>query len=216
MKQCFLTGCDSNTEWMLEWFIKNYQKHNKTPLVFVDFGVTKDMRTWLYQVSGVADIIDVEKQKAGGWFYKPLAMYKSPAEQTCWIDTDIHVLGDISGVWNHVAEGKLGMVEDKPWSWRRKEKWHNSGVVAFKGKPPILKKWVDECRVNPKVGDQEVLHEMLRISPLLRITHIDDLPNKYNWLRLQLLDNHDDPNKLCMHWTGQKGKDKIRKLMYNE
>ena len=24
--KCFMTGCDSKTEWLLEWFIDNYLK----------------------------------------------------------------------------------------------------------------------------------------------------------------------------------------------
>lgn len=214
--RCFITGCDANTEWMLEWFLKNYLKHNDTPIIFADFGVTTETRLWVQQMSGFADYIEVPKQRAGGWFYKPTSLLLSPYHETCWLDTDIQVLGDLSGIFKHVEEGKLGMCEDKPWSRRRGETWHNSGVVAIKGKPPILSKWAKECKENAKVGDQEVLHEMVRLSPLMRNMHISTLPNIYNWLRIQLLDGEDSSKKLCMHWTGQKGKNQIRKLMYNE
>ena len=200
---------------MLEWFIKNYKKHNTTPIVFADFGVSKDVKAWVYQVSGFDDMIDIPKQRVNGWFLKPKTFMLSPGKETCWVDTDIEILGDMSGVFDHLEDNKIGMVEDQPWSRRRGEKWHNSGVVAFRGKPAMLKKWVEQCSVSPKVGDQEVLHELLSISPLMRLQHITDLPNKYNWLRLQLLDGMDNGNKLAMHWTGQKGKDKIKKMMYN-
>lgn len=212
----FLTGCDANTEWMLPWFMKNYLQHNKTPIVFADFGVSEATRAWAYQIAGFEDLLTMKKQKVGGWFYKPQALLNTNAEQVCWIDTDFHVLGDISGVFDYLEEGKLGMVEDKPWSKRRGETWHNSGIVGIKGKPPILHSWVQACKSQPRVGDQEVLHEMVRESPLKRMQHITSLPNIYNWLRLQILDGQDDPNKLCMHWTGQKGKNEIRKIMYNE
>jgi len=214
-KRCFLTGCDSNTEWQLKWFLKNYVKHNDTPIVFADFGVSDEMRAWVYQVSEFADIITVPKQSTGGWFYKPSALLASPCVETCWLDTDIEVLGDLSGIFNHVEDNKLAMVEDKPWSKRRGEKWHNSGVIAIRGKPAILHKWANECRGRPKVGDQEVLHSIVNLTPLLRMTHITDLPNIYNWLRIQIIDGEDSTNKLAMHWTGQKGKDQIRKMMYN-
>jgi hypothetical protein len=213
--KCFITGCDNNTEWMLDWFIKNYKKHNTTPIIFADFGVSKEVKAWVYQVSGFDEIIDVPKQRVNGWFLKPKTFMLSPGKETCWVDTDIEILGDMSGVFDHLEDNKIAMVEDKPWSKRRGEKWHNSGVVAFRGKPAMLKKWVEQCSVSPKVGDQEVLHELLSISPLMRLQHITDLPNKYNWLRIQLLDGMDSGNKLAMHWTGQKGKDKIRKMMYN-
>jgi len=201
---------------MLEWFLKNYLKHNDTPIVFCDFGVSEEMRSWIYQVSEFADIIDPPKIRGGGWFYKPFALLASPCKETCWLDTDIEVLGDLSGVFNHVEDTKLGMVEDRPWSKRRGEKWHNSGVVAIRGKPPILHKWADECRRSPRIGDQEILHELVRISPMARLMHISDLPNIYNWLRIQIDDGEDSPKKVCMHWTGQKGKNYIKKVMYNE
>lgn len=210
----FLTGCDEKTEWMLPWFVKNYLKHNKTPLVFADFGVSPEMRTWV-QISGIADTIEVKKQSANGWFYKPQSMLNCPSEYTCWVDTDIHILGDMSGVFDSVVSEKLSMVEDKPWSKRRKETWHNSGVVAFKNKPVILKDWEKECRLNASVGDQEVLHKMLG-QGINRIRFIEDLPNKYNWLRLQIEDGQNSPHIVGMHWTGYKGKLQIQKIMYNE
>jgi len=214
-KRCFITGCDENTEWQLKWFLENYIKHNDTPIVFADFGVSEEMRAWIYQVSEFADIINLPKQGTGGWFYKPAALLASPCIETCWLDTDIQVLGDLSGVFDYVEDNKLGMVEDRPWSKRRGEKWHNSGVVAIRGKPAMLHKWANECRGKPKVGDQEVLHGIVNLTPLLRMTHITDLPNIYNWLRIQVIDGEDSSKKLAMHWTGQKGKDQIRKMMYN-
>jgi len=214
--RCFMTGCDSRTEWQLKWFLKNYVKHNDTPIVFCDFGVTQEMRSWIYQVSEFATIIDPPKMKVGGWFYKPTALLASPCIETCWLDTDIEVRGDLSGIFKYVEDTKLAMVEDRPWTKRRGERWHNSGVVAIRGKPPILHKWAAECRGRPRVGDQEVLHEMVRVNPMARLMHISDVPNIYNWLRIQLLDGEDSPDILCMHWTGQKGNDVIRKLIYNE
>ena len=219
--RCFITGCDANTEWMLPWFLKHYLKHNDTPIVFADFGVSDATRAWIMQVSEFSDYIPMEKQRTNGWFLKPAAMLNYRVTELCWLDTDIHVLGDLSGVWNHVGHNKLGMVQDHPWSLRRKETWHNSGVVAIKGKPEILRKWAIECQKNEReaalgMGDQEILHDMIGNDPLSRLSFIDDIPNIYNWLRIQLIDGQDNADKLAMHWTGAKGNDQIRKIMYNE
>jgi hypothetical protein len=211
--RAFLTGCDQNTEWMLDWFLENYYRHNFTPIVFADFGVSKKKLNNLINEKKVAAIVDLTGAQEKGWFKKPLSMWNSPTDETCWIDTDCHVLGDLGKIWSYVEDNKLAMVEDKPWSKRRGEKWHNSGVVAFRGKPQILKKWIEAVRQNPTVGDQEVLHAMLS-SPLDKLVNITDLPNVYNWLRIQVEhDKQDSKDKLVMHWTGQKGKDKIREMM---
>ena len=44
--------------------------------------------------------------------------------------------------------------------------------------------------------------------------YINELPNKWNWLRLQIEhDNEDSNDKKIMHWTGAKGNDRIKGLM---
>lgn len=215
--RAFLTGCDRNTEWMLEWFVKHYRKHNKTDLVFANFGVSEEMNAKLGML-GFAEILAMPMQRGQGWFYKPKAMFQTCQmyKEVCWIDTDIHIMGDMSPLFNHVEDGKLGMCEDRGWSKRRGEKWHNSGVVAMRGVPRILPQWERECSNNPRVGDQEVLHEMVRVTPLEREINISDVPCKYNWLRLDILDGLDTSDKVAMHWTGHKGKLQIKKIMYNE
>lgn len=211
----FLTGCDKNTEWMLNWWIIEYLKHNNTPIVFADFGISKNM---LSSVKHAFDhIITLKPHKSKAWFLKPESMLKASklAKKVCWIDTDCHVLDNISGVFDHTEPNKLTMVEDKPWSERRGSKWHNSGVVAFEGSPPILKHWMDTIRMHPEEGDQEVLHMMMEDDPLRRYTYIKDLPNEYNWLRIQIKDGIDNPKKKIMHWTGYVGKKHIEELIEN-
>jgi hypothetical protein len=86
-------------------------------------------------------------------------------------------------------------------------------VVAFRGTPDILIKWADEVSKNPVVGDQEVLHSIIK-DPLNRIIYIKDLPNEYNWLRLQIeADKEDSHTKKTIHWTGPKGKEKIKDML---
>ncbi len=104
------------------------------------------------------------------------------------------------------------MVVDVPWSKRGGDTMYNSGVVAFRGKPEVLKRWNQHCYEYPQRGDQETLHLILK-EGMRRMIHITDLPKKYNTLRLDLLDGIAPDNHLIMHWTGQKGKDEIRKMM---
>jgi len=205
----FLTGCDASSEWMLPWFLKNYKKYHQTPLIFADFGVT-ELTLQIMKENSHA-IIDMTKVKEKGWFKKPKAMLNSPSHKTVWIDTDCQILENCDSIFDLIEPNKLLMAEDKPWSKRRKEVWHNSGVVGFTGKPEILQSWAYQIMENPHVGDQEVLHSML--DPLSKMTYIKDLPNEYNVLRLQEeIDGYRGKKKI-IHWTGRKGKDKIRSMM---
>ena len=62
-----------------------------------------------------------------------------------------------------------------------------------------------------QIGDQEVLDKIL--SPITKISLVKDLPNEYNVMRLQTeLDGYKGKIRI-MHWTGQKGKEKIRSML---
>lgn len=207
--QAFLTGCDESQAWLLPWFLKNYKKHNNTPLIFADFGVSSLTRKVVE--ANVHAIMDMTKVKEKGWFKKPRSMLYSPSKKTVWLDTDCEILDNIEGIFDLLEPSKLAMVEDKPWTKRTGQTWHNSGVVGFVDKPIVLHRWAQEVHDNPKVGDQEVLHSML--NPITKISNIVDLPNEYNVMRLQVEhDGYKGPKKI-MHWTGHKGKDRIRSMM---
>lgn len=207
--QAFLTGCDSKNEWMFKWFLENYKRHNNTPFIFADFGVSSEMLNWIQK--NVHCILDMTKVKEQGWFKKPRSMLYAPSKKTVWIDTDCQILENIECIFDKLAINKLSMVEDKPWSLRRGELWHNSGVVGFIDKPIILHKWCQKVHDEPAVGDQEVLHSML--DPMSKIVHIEDLPNEYNVMRIQVeLDGYKGKKKI-IHWTGPKGKQRIRSMI---
>ena len=207
--KAFLTGCDKNTEWMLEWFVENYKRHNSLPLIFANFGVSESKLEWCRE--NFHAIMNMSKIPERGWFKKPRSMLLSPSKQTVWIDTDCEVLDNLKGIFNKLDHGKLCMVEDKPWTRRRGEKWYNSGVVGFIDKPMILHQWCQLVHDEPTVGDQETLHSML--NPITQITYIQPLPNEYNVLRLQVEKDGYIGKKKIIHWTGQRGKDKIRSMI---
>ena len=215
MHRAFMTGCDLNTEWMLPWFIENYKKHNTTPLTVMDFGMTIKMKEWLQDhVHSIGQMNNVPPGMTG-WYLKPFSMLSSPYHQTCWIDSDCEVLGNLDSIFDYVLPMKIAMVEDVPWSKRSGEKWHNSGIVAFEGKPPILREWHEAIGQNQQIrGDQEVLHALM--DPLKQAVNIIDLPNKYNFMRVQMVDGVKCPDALVKHWTGFKGKDHIRSLIKND
>jgi hypothetical protein len=196
--RAFLTGCDHTQEWLLPWFLQNLRKHNNTPIVFADFGIkNKDIP--------VDHIIDISNTKDKGWFKKPSAMLECPAEKTIWLDTDCEVLDNIEPLFDMLIPNKLCMVDDVPWTKRKRVKWYNSGVVGFINKPQILKDWAKTVSKRPRRGDQETLHSMNRGND------IHELPQEYNWLRVTLEnDKQDSPDKKIMHWTGPRGKQRIK------
>ena len=125
----------------------------------------------------------------------------------------MEVKGKIDDMFDLLVPNKLCMIEDKPWTKRRGERWFNSGVVGFIDKPRILREWALKTanKNHLEVGDQEVLHSML--NPITQLTYIHELPNEYNVLRLQVeLDNYKGPKKI-IHWTGAKGKERIKEIM---
>lgn len=207
-EKAFLTGADLNTEWQLPWFFENYKKHNDTPIMFADFGVI-DRESIEPHVHA---IIDMTKVKEKGWFKKPKALYHAPAQKTVWLDTDCQVLEDISDIFDLLKPDQLNMVEDRPWAKRRGGVQYNSGVVGIINKPIILGMWANWIMEGSEVGDQETL--TANLNPITQIKYINPLPNKYNWLRLQIEnDNEPATNAKIIHWTGQKGNDRIRSMM---
>lgn len=209
LSNAFLIGCDEKQEWLVPWFLKKYNAHNSTPIVFADFGMSDVGRAIARENS--AHLLDFSSEKGKGWFLKPKAMLNSPANKTVWLDLDCEVRENLEPIFNLLQPDTLNMVEDVPWTRRRGETWHNSGVVGFIGQPQILKDWADVVQKNPQVGDQEVLHSML--TTITRIKYINDLPRKYNTLRIDLIDQTAVKNPAIIHWTGQKGKDEIRRQM---
>lgn len=212
MKNLFITGCDWKTEWQLPWFLENFKKHNPSEdIVVFNFG-SKPLQNY-------SDPIQMNDENTGGWFKKPSAMLKAStrAKNVCWLDTDCEVLQPLSKIFRLTEKNKLAMAEDRPWSKRRGEKWHNSGVVAFQGRPLILSQWSEKCMgmrepPNPLYGDQDILHHMLK-DPIKRMASITDLPPEYNTLRLDYIDNIAPKDPRVIHHTGKMGKEKIRELM---
>ena len=215
MREIFLTGCDENTEWQLPWFLENYQKHNEHPLVIADFGMSPEMRS---QVS-MYEIIEIQQDVKKGWFKKPRAILDATrlkgVSKVCWLDTDCEVKGDIGIIFDLSEKGKLGMVEDRPWTKRRGNlgEWFNSGVVLVEGTPSVLAEWAKAC-TNPgnQAGDQEVLHAMMEGNAILKMSYILPLPHTYNTLRLDYIDEIAVKDPKIVHHTGHKGKQAIRRM----
>lgn len=212
----FITGCDENTEWQLPWFIRNYFTFNETHLFVCDFGMSEEMVEFVNGLELNVTLIEI-KSEAKGWFKKPLAMLHCGelSHKSCWLDTDCEVLADITPIFEYTQPHKITMCEDRPWTRRRGElgTWYNSGVVAFEGRPNILRVWGDECIKNPVIGDQETLYGMMNGDEIMKMSIIEPLPHKYNTLRLDYLDGIAVKDPHIIHHTGAKGNAYIKESM---
>lgn len=197
----YITGADKKTDWMLPWFEENFTLHNP------------DAQLAVYE-------FDTFRQDLQGWFKNPAAMMDASdiADQVVWIDSDCEVKKNLDGIFNHISSQKLTMAVDRPWTTRRGDRgtWYNSGVVGFEGIPPILSEWARYIKdgLTNEVGDQEVLNWMLGGDPIREITHINSLPARYNFLRLDIQDKYPGfDDAAIVHWTGGKGKEVIKEMM---
>ena len=214
MRHCFVTGCDLETEWQLPWFIENYRSNCDSPLLIADFGMSEDM---LSRVSGFAHRI-ITCNSEQGWFNKLDAMIEAAHQEfhrVCWLDTDCQVMSNPNNIFNYVEHNKVTMVKDHPWSLRRPENgdWYNSGVIAFEGRPPVLRMWLNEANNGDHRGDQEAMHHMINGCHMKRMMTISPAPHRYNVLRLDVIDNNVPSNPIIMHWTGEKGNEEIKQQM---
>ncbi|MEK9697161.1 MAG: hypothetical protein VW270_15470 [Candidatus Poseidoniales archaeon] len=207
--KAFVTGCDSTNEWMLPWFFEHYHQHTQTPLLFADFGITDRELVKPH----VHAIIDLTKISERAWFKKPKALIHSPATNLVWLDTDIQIMKPIDEIFDLLKPNVLNMVQDRPWAKRRGGVQFNSGVVGIINKTLILGMWADWCKHSNEPGDQETL--TANLNPITQLTYINELPNEYNHLRLQIEnDNEPADNAKMIHWTGPKGKDRIRAMIH--
>jgi hypothetical protein len=84
-------------------------------------------------------------------------------------------------------------------------------VIVVKGKPPILKEWVKFSLERVDRGDQNALERVLN-TPFYSYEDVIEMPQEYQWLRMEFVAGIDSPHKKIMHWSGPSGKLYIRKL----
>jgi hypothetical protein len=211
MNKTFIVGADRNYESYLQWWYDNVRKHDKeTHITIADFGVSKTARKW---IENHADhILEYPAHDKSAWFYKPQTLIDAPYEYKCWIDIDCEVLTNISEIFDFADGSNIAITRDP---CRRKEvpgeEWLATGVNVVKDVPEILNLWAKKCSDTILRGDQEVLHEILKNKEWEKSVTL--MPLYYQWLRLLLAQNIDDPNKKIVHWTGEVGKKIIEHKM---
>lgn len=126
MEYGVLAGCDQGQEWLLPWFFSRFRASNPTcPIAFVDFGMTKNTRSWCEERGALIAVEDVPPAAdASGFlfeeerwiehpftpsamtlkqrlfFRKPLALLRSPFERTLWLDLDCQVRANLDPLFS--------------------------------------------------------------------------------------------------------------------
>lgn len=219
-----LVGSDWNQEWLLPYWWENYQKYNRYPVAFVDFGMSQEKKKWCcergeYISLQVGNVFVKEKdevqeeiaarwERLGGgnvwshrhvWFKKPLACLQSPFRNTVWIDLDCEILGSLKTVFEACTHPS-GIAIAKHRSAQSSYPTYNSGVIAFQRNLPLIEMWAHQAfaRTDAFCGDQDLLSRIVFEQKI----DICELPCIYNWH----IGFGDNPEAIINHWLGDIGK----------
>lgn len=202
-----ITGCDANCEWMLPWWHNHYIKTNSYPIMFADFGMSKNMRKWC---SNHGIVVPIANKVPKAWFKKPYAILNAPFELMIWVDLDCEIRKDLAPLFDYASKG-VGLTKDKHTPFcekyvKRSESVATGVVATYQNNESIIK-WINAIESNSHKlrGDQEAFNSILRT-----ISDVVIMPPECQWLRM---DGDNNPDTIIMHWTGHKGKSKIKASM---
>ena len=205
MNKSWVVGVDYNMEDLLPWWYQNIKKWApEQDITICDFGLTKPAKAWAKEHADTFLEYTIHERYA--WFYKPRALLDAPYEYRCWVDIDCEVMAPIDDIFDYPTDDKIALTHDV---CRGEVWWWATGVNVAKGSPKILKDWAYITEHSNMRGDQEVLFQMIQDDYSYH-DMIVEMPIEYQWLRLQIANGTDSPNKKIVHWTGPTGKQHIR------
>ncbi|HSX11278.1 MAG TPA: hypothetical protein VLF94_06170 [Chlamydiales bacterium] len=227
MAEGIIVGSDQSQEWLLPWWWENYQRHNRHPVAFFDFGLSEAGKRWcrergqwiklaplfVKERDEVAPSLAHEWESRYGdqfwnsreaWFKKPHACLCSPFENTVWLDLDCEVLGPLDPLFqacDHPSGIALARDQTLP--------TYNSGVIAFRSQNAIIGEWARQSLEQNGVfrGDQDLLSHIVAGKAIGQLLPI------YNWNVGYGL----NPEAVICHWLGERAKTALRnQLILND
>lgn len=212
--KCFVLAADRNQGDFLCWMLDQL-KDSEFPILVYDLGMDSLHWNIAQLLINGGELIEYDPSyphEMKAWFYKPdiirSAHYRG-YDIVCWLDNDLEIVGDIEDIFDHAEMNKICLAKD--WAAEGNsliEVW-NSGVILSWEACDALGKWDHEVKSRIHRGDQEALAMMQHTGNSFRYS-IEDLPNKYNWQRLQKKHLDPIPDIRMIHWTGPVGKEHIR------
>lgn len=217
--QGIIVGADRRQEWLLPWWWKHYSAHQGDPVLFVDFGMSKEAIDWCRERGRCVPLKgferfserEVPEEKRQVWereisslfsvrtvfFKKPFALLQSPWPLSVWLDLDCQVRGSLDPLFHCLHFGGDIAV-------RKRGEGYNAGVIAFRAGAPILHSWVDEVveRNDLYPMDENALSKLL-----VGCESAMELPDVYNWNPL----HGPNPHAVILHYQGGFLKEEIKK-----
>ena len=206
-----VTGIDNNREDIIEWWIDNALKYNKTEKIGVwDLGMSSACRNKLKRKYKQVWFSEIIVSSQIGWYYKVHCVKESPEQSVVWVDSDCQILTDISDIFHLVPSGQIGLTRD----WERSN-WWQTGVIAVNDRPSLLDTWHKRLWTPNEYGelirgDQEALNALVGTGEHKQIV---ELPQEYQWLRMSLNKGIKSDNMKVIHWTGPAGKRFIKEVL---
>jgi hypothetical protein len=232
-----LVGADITQEWLLPWWWEHYSKYNRSPVAFIDFGMSFEKKDWCRNHGKLIPLRigdDFIKQKSeidpamtkkfedqfgenvwtyrSIWFKKPIACLSTPFLRTLWIDIDCEIRGPIDPLFSYVDQGpEISLALDQWFPFTEHplydHPFYNSGVIVFR-RTEFIVRWAREC-----FEKNELFHSddaVLSSVIAEESSPVYLLPPQYNWSRLQ----KEDKEAIVLHWHGKHGKEVIRMKMH--
>lgn len=218
-KKGVMVGCTKIHEDLIPWWIDNYKKHNDYPIAFADFGMSDEYKD-VCRENGV--LIDCTGIKVEGWFRKPFAILKAPFENIIWCDTDIEIRRNLDSVFEYSNDGEIGAGWDshapeafKHHIYEPNVKLWDSGFLSVMHGNYLVTEWALKILNAPRghyYGDHEVLSIVLWENDM----PLNEIPKSIHRMRIDPAANGiNDSELISMHWTGQQGKDQVRRQISN-
>lgn len=230
-----ICGADKTQEWLLPWWYSRLRSHQADPILFCDFGMSEDARSWcaergavlpvFFDPSWVAPkekidpdlVLAWEKMHStyvweirNKWFKKPFALLCSIFQRGLWLDLDCEVLGPLDPLFDLISpESEMGIMREfnnSDYLRYDEQALYNGGVIVFEHGADIIEKWADAVMsLTHLFWGDDHLLSYLINSSKIPVC---ELPPIFNWRVSQGI----NINAVICHWIGQGGKDFIRQF----
>ncbi|MBX7066112.1 MAG: hypothetical protein K1X28_02665 [Parachlamydiales bacterium] len=203
-----ICACDANQEWLLPWWWERYRSYNDYPVLFCDYGMTKNAKKWCLERGQLISLSFDEgwirpKEEVppslqrewtkinkncwssrSAWFKKPFALLESPFKKNIFLDVDCEVLSQLGELFEYCTS-KTPLVISSCSAKVISELFpceiaHNGGVVVFSHGIDIISHQAEWIlKWNTQFfAEDNVLSYLIYKNNC----PISDLPIHWNWL----------------------------------